>query len=60
MLKYLPKEETLLYRARQLLISRSYGVDNAIKKVPPKFKNDIGLQYDRLKWEEEEVELNLL
>ncbi len=50
MLKYLPKEETLLYRARQLLISRSYGVDNAIKKVPPKFKNDIGLQYDRLKW----------
>jgi len=50
MLRYLPKEETLLYRARQLLMSRSYGVDNAIKKVPAKYKNDIGLKYDRLKW----------
>ena len=50
MLRYLPKDETLLYRARQLLISRSYGVDSAISKVPAKYKNDIGLQYDRLKW----------
>ena len=50
MLKYLPKDETALYRARQLLMSRSYGVDNAIAKVPDKFKNDIGLKYDRLKW----------
>ena len=50
MLRYLPKEETLLYRARQLLMSRSYGVDEAIKKVPERLKNDIGLQYDRLKW----------
>jgi len=50
MLRYLPKDETALYRARQLLMSRSYGVDNAIAKVPQKFKNDIGLQYDRLKW----------
>jgi len=50
MLRYLPKDETLLYRARQLLISRSYGVDTAITKVPQKFKNDIGLKYDRLKW----------
>ena len=50
MLKYLPKDETALYRARQLLMSRSYGVDNAISKVPEKFKNDIGLKYDRLKW----------
>ena len=33
-----------------LLMSRSYGVDNAIAKVPQKFKNDIGLMYDRLKW----------
>jgi len=31
-------------------MSKSYGVDNAIAKVPAKFKNDIGLQYDRLKW----------
>ena len=50
MLKYLPKDETALYRARQLLMSRSYGVDNAINKVPEKFKNNIGLKYDRLKW----------
>ena len=50
MLRYLPKDETFLYKARQLLMSRSYGVDSAISKVPAKFKNDIGLQYDRLKW----------
>ena len=50
MLRYLPKDETALYRARQLLMSRSYGVDNAIAKVPAKYKNDIGLKYDRLKW----------
>ncbi len=50
MLRYLPKDETALYRARQLLMSGSYGVDNAIAKVPARFKNDIGLQYDRLKW----------
>jgi len=50
MLRYLPKDETALYRARQLLMSRSYGVDNAISKVPAKLKNDIGLKYDRLKW----------
>ena len=50
MLKYLPKEYQLLYTARQLLMSKSYGVDNAIKKVPKKFLNDAGLNYDRLKW----------
>ena len=50
MLRYLPKDETALYRARQLLMSQSYGVDNAINKVPNKFKLNIGLQYDRLKW----------
>jgi len=50
MLRYLPANETALYRARQLLMSRSYGVDNAIAKVPAKYKNDIGLKYDRLKW----------
>ena len=36
MLRYLPKDETALYRARQLLMSKSYGVDNAINKVPEK------------------------
>ena len=50
LLRYLPKEYELLYNARQLLMSKSYGVDNAIAKVPAKFKNDAGLNYDRLKW----------
>ena len=50
MLRYLPKDYQALYQARQLLMSKSYGVDNAIKKVPNKFKNDSGLLYDRLKW----------
>jgi len=50
MLRYLPKDYELLYNARQLLMSKSYGVDNAIAKVPTKFKNDSGLNYDRLKW----------
>ncbi len=50
MLRYLPKDYELLYNARQLLMSKSYGVDNAISKVPSKFKNDAGLNYDRLKW----------
>ncbi len=50
MLRYLPKDYQLLYTARQLLMSKSYGVDNAISKVPAKFKNDAGLNYDRLKW----------
>jgi len=50
MLRYLPKDYQALYNARQLLMSRSYGVDAAISKVPEKFKNDSGLKYDRLKW----------
>ena len=50
MLRYLPKDYELLYNARQLLMSKSYGVDNAISKVPDKLKNDAGLNYDRLKW----------
>ena len=50
MLKYLPKDERALYNARQILMSNSYGVDNAISKVPTHLKNDPGLEYDRLKW----------
>ena len=50
MLRYLPKDYELLYTARQILMSKSYGVDNAIAKVPNKLKNDAGLNYDRLKW----------
>ena len=29
---------------------RGYGVDQAIRDVPKKYKNDAGLNYDRLKW----------
>ncbi len=50
MLRYLPKDHKALYNARQILMSNSYGVDNAISKVPDHFKKDIGLQYDRLRW----------
>jgi len=50
MLRYLPKDEKALYNARQILMSNSYGVDNAISNVPDHLKNEIGLQYDRLKW----------
>jgi soluble lytic murein transglycosylase len=50
MLRYLPKDYELLYTARQLLMSKSYGVDTAISKVPKSLKNDSGLNYDRLKW----------
>jgi len=50
LLRYLPKDYELLYNARQLLMSKSYGVDTAISKVPERFKNDAGLNYDRLKW----------
>ena len=50
MLRYLPKDYELLYTARQILMSKSYGVDQAIKNVPTKLKNDAGLNYDRLKW----------
>ena len=48
--RYLPKEYELLYTARHILMSKGYGVDQAIKNVPEKFKNDAGLNYDRLKW----------
>ncbi len=50
MLKYLPKDERALYNARQILMSNSYGVDKSISNVPAHLKNDIGLEYDRLKW----------
>ena len=50
MLRYLPEDYQALYNARQLLMSKSYGVDAAISKVPKKFIKDHGLQYERLKW----------
>ena len=50
MLRYLPKDYELLYTARQILMSKSYGVDKAIANVPVRLKNDAGLNYDRLKW----------
>jgi len=49
-LKYLPKGYKELYFARFALMTRSYGVDSAIAKVPLQFKNNIGLQFDRAKW----------
>ena len=48
--RYLPKGYKELYHARFALMTRSYGVDSAISKVPVRFKNDIGLQFDRMKW----------
>ena len=50
MLKYLPKDQRALYNARQILMSNSYGVDNAISKVPQYLKKDPGLEFDRLRW----------
>jgi len=50
LIRYLPKDYELLYNARHLLMSKGYGVDQAIANVPEKFKNDAGLNYDRLKW----------
>jgi soluble lytic murein transglycosylase len=50
MLKYLPTDQKALYNARQILMSNSYGVDNAISKVPDYLKKNVGLEYDRLRW----------
>jgi len=50
MFRYLPKDETLLYNARFILQTNSYGVDKAISDVPKDMKKNLGLQYDRLKW----------
>ncbi len=50
LIRYLPKDYELLYNARYLLMSKGYGVDQAIANVPQKFKNDAGLNFDRLKW----------
>ena len=50
MLRYLPKDEKALYNARQILMSNSYGVDRSISSVPNHLKDNIGLEYDRLKW----------
>ena len=50
MLKYLPTDQRTLYNARQILMSNSYGVDNAIAKVPQYLKKDPGLEFDRLRW----------
>ena len=50
MIPYLPKNEKLLYNARFILMTNSYGVDKAISDVPKELINDLGLQYNRLKW----------
>ena len=50
MLRYLPADQKALYNARQILMSNSYGVDNAISKVPQYLREDPGLEFDRLRW----------
>ncbi len=50
MLKYLPDNQRALYNARQILMSNSYGVDNAISKVPQYLRENPGLEFDRLRW----------
>ena len=50
MLKYLPSDQRALYNARQILMSNSYGVDNAISRVPKYLSSDPGLEFDRLRW----------
>ena len=50
MLRYLPTDQRALYNARQILMSNSYGVDNAISKVPEYLRKDPGLEFDRLRW----------
>ena len=47
---YLPKNYKELYFARFSLMTRSYGVDSAINKVPKNMISNVGLQYDRMKW----------
>ena len=39
MLRQLPKDYELIYTARQLLMTRSYGFDDAISKVPNTLTN---------------------
>jgi len=38
LLRYLPKDYELLYTARQILMTKGYGVDQAIKNVPGNLK----------------------
>ena len=49
-LRYFQRSKSSMANARQILMSNSYGVDDAISKVPNNLKSDIGLRYDRLKW----------
>lgn len=39
-----------LFDARIKLKKNSYGIDEAIKNLPEKFKNESGFLYDRIKW----------
>ena len=50
MLRYLPKDYELLYTARQILMSKSYGVDKQSKMFQQNLKMMLDLNYDRLKW----------
>lgn len=50
MAKLLPEKYKLMNFARVALMTFSWGVDDAISKVPKDMKNHPGLIYERIKW----------
>lgn len=50
MLSKVSRDYRRLAEARIALSTSSYGVDNAIAKVPDSLKTDAGLIYERMKW----------
>ena len=50
MAKHLPEKYKLMNFARVALMTFSWGVDDAISKVPKDMKNHPGLIYERIKW----------
>lgn len=50
MLSRVDAPQAALGRARLALMRREAGVDGAIAKVPTALKDDLGLQYERLRW----------
>ena len=49
-LKRVSEKYSKLAIARIKLARRSYGVDEAVSKVPINLKNDEGLVYERIRW----------
>jgi soluble lytic murein transglycosylase len=50
MLSRVDAPQAALGRARLALMRREAGVDGAIAKVPAALRDDLGLQYERLRW----------